>query len=163
MLRQGAERQKRKLRLAVALNSTCPVFDASNRVRDDEITAMGRAVQVVATVERVRGYDITTIVTLDAQVQASATVDGDAGAARADGGLGHVLGRPPQQTARNLRTGKLKQTRPPQRINGSLDPFFNIETGFDDFVDRNATATTSRRRRGARSARARGTPSRRTS
>ena len=135
VLRQGAERQKRKLRLAVALNSTCPVFDASNPEFATTITAMGRAVQVVATVERVRGYDITTIVTLDAQVQASATVDGDAvlHEPTADWGTFSVVR---QQTARNLRTGKLKQTGPPQRMNGSLDPFFNIETGFDDFVDR---------------------------
>lgn len=136
-LRHGPERQKRKLRLAVALNSTCPVFDASNPEFATSITAMGRAEQVVATVERVRGYDITTIVTLDAQVQASATVDGDAvlHEPTANSGTFSVVR---QQTARNLRTGKLKQTGPPQRMHGSLDPFFNIETGFDDFVDRNA-------------------------
>jgi hypothetical protein len=41
-----------------------------------------------------------------------------------------------QQTARNLRTGKLRETGPTQRMGGSLDPFFNIDTSFDAFIKR---------------------------
>ena len=43
-----------------------------------------------------------------------------------------------QQTARNLKTGKLRQTGPPQRMHGTVSPHFNIETGFEDFINRNA-------------------------
>ena len=136
-LRRGAERQKRRLRLAVALDSMCPVFDRTNPEFATTITATGRAEHVIATVERVRGYAITTIVTLDAHVQARANVDGAAVLRdpTADWGTFSVVR---QQTARNLKTGKLRQTGPPQRMHGTLDPFFNIETGFEDFVSRNA-------------------------
>jgi hypothetical protein len=136
-LRRGAERQKRRLRLAVALDSMCPVFDKTNAEFATTITATGRAEHIVATVERVRGYDITTIVTLDAHVQARASVDGGAVLAEptADWGTFSVVR---QQTARNLKTGKIRQTGPPQRMHGSLGPLFNIETGFDEFVERNA-------------------------
>lgn len=136
-LRRGAERQKRRLRLAVALDSMCPAFDKTNPELATTITATGRAEHVVATVERVRGYDITTIVTLDAHVQARSIVDGGAVLRDpvADWGTFSVVR---QQTARNLKTGKLRQTGPPQRMHGTLGPFFNLESGFDEFVRRNA-------------------------
>ena len=73
VLKHGAERQKRTFRIATALNSMCPVF-SPDPAMSTSITAMGRAEQVIATVERVRGYDITTIVTIDLQIQATAGV-----------------------------------------------------------------------------------------
>jgi hypothetical protein len=136
-LRHGAERQKRKLRLAVALNSLCPVFDATNPEFATTITAVARAEQVVATVERVRGYEITTIVTLESQLQSRAQASGNATlwGATADWGTFSVVR---QQTARNLKTGKVRETGPPQRMQGSVGPFFDPETGFEDFIQRNA-------------------------
>jgi hypothetical protein len=97
----------------------------------------GRAEQVVATVERVRGYDITTIVTLETHMQARSTVNSSAvlNNPTVDWGTFSVVR---QQTARNRKTGKLRETGPAQRMRGSIDPFFNLETGFDDFIRRNA-------------------------
>jgi hypothetical protein len=137
VLRNGRERQRRQLRMAVALGSMCPQFDKTDPELATTITITGRAEQVVATLERVRGYDITTIVTLETHIQARSVVYGTAELADpvADWGTFSVVR---QQTARNRKTGKLRQTGPAQRMNGTIGPAFDLEHGFDDFINRNA-------------------------
>ena len=74
VIRTGKERQKRRLKMAVALGSMCPKF-AEDPALAATIAVTGRAEQVVATVERVRGYEITTIVTLETKIEATSTID----------------------------------------------------------------------------------------
>ena len=136
VIRNGKERQKRQLKMAVALGSMCPKFDPDPALAAT-IAVTGRAEQVVATVERVRGYEITTIVTLETKIEATSTIDDTAVLNNPTVGWGE-FSVVRQQTARNLKTGKLRETGPAQRMSGSLDPFFNIETGFDSFINRNA-------------------------
>jgi hypothetical protein len=136
VIRTGKERQRRRLKMAVALGSMCPRF-ADDPALAATIAVTGRAEQVVATVERVRGYEITTIVTLETKIEATSTIDDTAVLNNPTVGWGE-FSVVRQQTARNLETGKLRETGPTQRMSGSLDPFFNVDSSFDGFINRNA-------------------------
>ena len=137
VIRTGKERQKRNLRMAVALDSLCPQFDKTIRRSRRRSRSPGgpsrssrpssgcaatrspRSSRSRRTCRRGRPIS-------DAAVLSNPTVDW---------GTFSVVR---QQTARNLKTGKLRETGPAQRMSGSLDPFFNLETGFDSFIKRNA-------------------------
>ena len=133
VLKRGAERQKRTMRIEVAVEDTCPRW-SEDKTLGGSVHSKVRAEHVVTTVERVRHYDITTIVTFDLEAAGRAGVSsqGILGQPTADWGKVSVVR---QQIVRNRRTGKT--SRPPlQTQHESIGPLWTLDGGFSDFVDR---------------------------
>lgn len=130
--------QRRKLRIAVGMDSGCPKY-APPGYHYFEYGITARGDYEVTTVERVGRWDVTTAVVLEVRFRGSSTTHADAtlGDYLNDEGTVSVTRR---QTARDRRTGRTKVTGPTERTTQSLSPLLILDGDFDDFIAANDDA-----------------------
>ncbi|MBI5106343.1 MAG: hypothetical protein HZB46_15390 [Solirubrobacterales bacterium] len=133
VLRHGAERQTRTMRIAMKVEDTCPYWPPGDPDYSGLIRSKVRAEHVVTTVERVGRYDVTTIVTFELRAEASASASSHAvlgGPSLPEGTVSIVR----QQTVKDRRTGKVSR-RPLQTDHQAISPLWGLDGSFDDFID----------------------------